>query len=618
MSFLKNMLRKLLIFSIIPLLLIVPSVALAVDYEYNGYTPKWAIPLDDDQALNMCSYITSPGDEKKWCDSFGLYLTELWKLTQKDNEKSSETSTTIDSSIMNSIPFNKIIRLNDYNVKLQLPKYTENISAKFDESYNRITFQIDITDGGTFVVAIPDDFLNTVQLCESQDLSVFIGGVPKKVSQTHIENFHIIKIPLTILDGKQHFLNSNGDTIVWDSRGNNIGFLVDVRVKGTHFGKTVEEILERECPRAVEDDSNPFWMTVSDKSDLSGIHIKSLNDYVDSLGYFHIIGEVVNNSDKTYEFNRLDGTIYDENERSLDSEFTYTLVDSIPPYSKSPFNIVFVGGSLGVDSFEVQLSGAETTEKPRKLTITKPSIFVDSIDNLHLVGEVMNLGEQTANFVKVVATFYNSNGEVVGQSFTYTKNSDIYPGQYSTYEIVENLFSEKATSYQLYVFSKEYDMMFSNPKYVLEKSEKTSTSSLEIEKKTDEIITTNSESENKSQGGGCLIATATFDSELAPQVQKLREIRDSKLLQTESGSQFMEHFNSFYYSFSPYIADYERENPVFKEIVKIGITPMISTLSLMDYADTESEVLGIGISLIILNAMMYVGLPVFGIMRIRK
>jgi hypothetical protein len=119
-------------------------------------------------------------------------------------------------------------------------------------------------------------------------------------------------------------------------------------------------------------------------------------------------------------------------------------------------------------------------------------------------------------------------------------------------------------------------------------------------------------------GGGCLIATATFDSELAPQVQKLREIRDSKLLSTESGSQFMEHFNSFYYSFSPIIADYERENPVFKEIVKIGITPMISTLSLMDYADTESEVLGIGISLIILNAMMYVGLPVFGIMIAKK
>ena len=80
----------------------------------------------------------------------------------------------------------------------------------------------------------------------------------------------------------------------------------------------------------------------------------------------------------------------------------------------------------------------------------------------------------------------------------------------------------------------------------------------------------------------------------------------------------MESFNSFYYSFSPIIADYERENPLFKELVKAGITPMLSTLSLMDYADTESEVLGIGISLIILNGMMYVGLPVFGIMIARK
>ena len=125
-------------------------------------------------------------------------------------------------------------------------------------------------------------------------------------------------------------------------------------------------------------------------------------------------------------------------------------------------------------------------------------------------------------------------------------------------------------------------------------------------------------SETSSSGGGCLIATATFDSELSPQVQKLREIRDSKLLNTESGSQFMESFNSFYYSFSPYIADYERENHVFKEIIKIGITPMLSTLSLMDYAESESEVLSVGVGVILLNLGMYLGVPIMAIMRFRK
>ena len=128
-------------------------------------------------------------------------------------------------------------------------------------------------------------------------------------------------------------------------------------------------------------------------------------------------------------------------------------------------------------------------------------------------------------------------------------------------------------------------------------------------------------SETKSSsGGGCLIATATYGSELAPEVQKLRELRDNSLLQTESGTNFMGIFNDVYYSFSPYIADYERENPVFKEVVKIVITPMISSLSILNFVDMNSEelVLGYGISLILLNVGMYVGIPASIIFGIRK
>jgi peptidyl-prolyl cis-trans isomerase B (cyclophilin B) len=120
------------------------------------------------------------------------------------------------------------------------------------------------------------------------------------------------------------------------------------------------------------------------------------------------------------------------------------------------------------------------------------------------------------------------------------------------------------------------------------------------------------------EGGGCLIATATYGSELAPQVQQLRELRDNQLLNTESGTQFMGMFNDVYYSFSPIIADYERENPYFKEAVKLVITPMISTLSLMENANSESEVLSIGISVIALNLGMYLGAPAIVIIGIRK
>ena len=128
--------------------------------------------------------------------------------------------------------------------------------------------------------------------------------------------------------------------------------------------------------------------------------------------------------------------------------------------------------------------------------------------------------------------------------------------------------------------------------------------------------------ENKSQdnSGGCLIATAAYGSELAPQVQQLRELRDTQLLQTESGKSFMRSFNDLYYSFSPTIADYERENPLFKEAVKIMITPMISSLSILNYMDMDSEVsvLGYGISLILLNVGMYFVAPGIVIHTIRK
>ena len=120
--------------------------------------------------------------------------------------------------------------------------------------------------------------------------------------------------------------------------------------------------------------------------------------------------------------------------------------------------------------------------------------------------------------------------------------------------------------------------------------------------------------------GGCLIATATYGSELAPQVQMLREIRDDSLLQTESGQSFMSSFNEFYYSFSPYVADYERQNPVFKDAVKVAITPMISSLSILNYVDVDSEesVLGYGISLILLNLGMYLAAPAIVIVKIKK
>lgn len=120
--------------------------------------------------------------------------------------------------------------------------------------------------------------------------------------------------------------------------------------------------------------------------------------------------------------------------------------------------------------------------------------------------------------------------------------------------------------------------------------------------------------------GGCLIATAAHNSELSPQVQMLREIRNNVLFDTNSGTVFMTGFNDFYYSFSPAVADWERQSPLFKEMVKAAITPMLSTLSILSYTDidSEQEMLGYGLGIILLNLGMYFVVPAFLIIQLKK
>jgi hypothetical protein len=123
-----------------------------------------------------------------------------------------------------------------------------------------------------------------------------------------------------------------------------------------------------------------------------------------------------------------------------------------------------------------------------------------------------------------------------------------------------------------------------------------------------------------AEGGGCLIATAAYGSEMASQVQLLREVRDNVLFSTTSGANFMTSFNSIYYSFSPTVADWERNNPAFKEVVKTAITPMLSTLSILNYVDidSEQEMLGYGVGIILLNLGMYFVAPAIVIVKLRS
>jgi len=79
-------------------------------------------------------------------------------------------------------------------------------------------------------------------------------------------------------------------------------------------------------------------------------------------------------------------------------------------------------------------------------------------------------------------------------------------------------------------------------------------------------------------GRMCIIATATYGSELAPEVYFLRLFRDRSVQTTFAGSQFMNVFNAWYYSFSPTVAEYVRSNLLLRSLVKAVLYPLIGIL----------------------------------------
>ena len=162
--------------------------------------------------------------------------------------------------------------------------------------------------------------------------------------------------------------------------------------------------------------------------------------------------------------------------------------------------------------------------------------------------------------------------------------------------------------------------MMEKSEQMMEKTEQMMDKTEQLMKQGSEVASQVGEVTGQIGGGGCFIATATYGSELAPKVQQLRELRDNTLLQTNSGLTFMTTFNQLYYSFSPTIADWEKQNQPFKEVVKLTITPLLTSLSILNYVDIDSdnEMLVYGISIILLNIGMYFAVPAIFIIKIKK
>ena len=189
--------------------------------------------------------------------------------------------------------------------------------------------------------------------------------------------------------------------------------------------------------------------------------VSIINDqkYVGDDGAFHVVGEIQNNLEFPLNQVKVLVTLYDENNNVIATKETRTLVNTINPEMKGPFDFIFIDMSPEqVKSYSLDLDYSISEPKGQVIAVTSSELSRDNFNNLIISGTVENSGEITANTVAVIATLYDKNGNVAAVSRIHPEPD--YLGSYEDAFFVVSILDKNQISdvidYTIVAESEEY------------------------------------------------------------------------------------------------------------------------------------------------------------------
>ena len=173
--------------------------------------------------------------------------------------------------------------------------------------------------------------------------------------------------------------------------------------------------------------------------------------------YYYLVGEVFNPTNSNINFVKVVATFYDENRTVIGTAFTYTELDIIEPNTTVPFKISSYPDKIKPASCKLDVDYNTTSEQPFSgISIKSHSGFFDDRGYYKIVGEVENTSNIPAEFVKIIAAYYNSSGDVIGTAFTYTDIDIVEVGGRAPFELSSYPKSINPASCKLQVQGSEY------------------------------------------------------------------------------------------------------------------------------------------------------------------
>jgi hypothetical protein len=203
----------------------------------------------------------------------------------------------------------------------------------------------------------------------------------------------------------------------------------------------------------------------------SQVYILSHTGWISSTGSYHISGEVQNVGDSAMHYVKIIATFYNSSNVVIATDFTYNELDVLLAGRKSPFEMIFTEKSqvAKIHHYILTCTSSLTSPLPIGLEILSNSSYISATGSMHIVGEIKNIGTMTATYVKIIATFYDSEGEVVATDFTFADPHDIEPDQKAPFDMI---LTEKSRvplveSYALTAESNQYAVVPEFPSFLI-------------------------------------------------------------------------------------------------------------------------------------------------------
>ncbi len=186
------------------------------------------------------------------------------------------------------------------------------------------------------------------------------------------------------------------------------------------------------------------------------VEILSYSGVSGEYGYYTVYGEVKNNLNYNVKYVKIVASYYNNANQFLGSAFTYTELDTIKPGQKSPFEISTYPDKYTPSKVTLQVSFSRDYSNPLAgVSILNHSGRTDSYGYYDVIGEVKNNSNSDARYVKLVCTYYDDNGKVIGCSFSYAEMDTLRPGQSSPYEVTSYPLKIRPASYSIQVQATE-------------------------------------------------------------------------------------------------------------------------------------------------------------------